>query len=228
MTSRSIVVVSAGLSQPSSTRLLADRLAVATVEDLRGRGATSDVQVIELRDHARDLVDHLLTGFPSPKLRAAIDHVLGADALIAVTPIFNASYSGLFKLFFDVLERDSLSGLPVLIGATGARLAIRWRSITPSGRCSRISTPESCRPRCMPRHRTGVRTRPPNRRWPIGSTVPRGNWPARSSPMTHVTARIPSRRRPRSRICCGPFARDDRLWSGRMMPATSEWRHPNP
>lgn len=119
MTARSIVVVSAGLSQPSSTRLLADRLAVATVEDLRGRGAVSSVEVVELRDHARDLVDHLLTGFPSPKLRAAIDHVLGADALIAVTPIFNASYSGLFKLFFDVLERDSLSGLPVLIGATG-------------------------------------------------------------------------------------------------------------
>ena len=119
MSARSIVVVSAGLSQPSSTRLLADRLAVATVEELRDRGASSAVDVLELRDHARDLVDHLLTGFPSPKLRAAIDRVLGADALIAVTPIFNASYSGLFKLFFDVLERDSLAGLPVLIGATG-------------------------------------------------------------------------------------------------------------
>ena len=119
MSARSIVVLSAGLSQPSSTRLLADRLAVATVEELRDRGASSAVDVLELRDHARDLVDHLLTGFPSPKLRAAIDRVLGADALIAVTPIFNASYSGLFKLFFDVLERDSLAGLPVLIGATG-------------------------------------------------------------------------------------------------------------
>jgi FMN reductase len=119
MSTRSIVVVSAGLSQPSSTRLLADRLAVATVEDLRGRGAASKVEVVELRDHARELIDHLLTGFPSPKLRAAIDQVLGADALIAVTPIFNASFSGLFKLFFDVLERDSLAGLPVLIGATG-------------------------------------------------------------------------------------------------------------
>jgi FMN reductase len=119
MSDRSIVVVSAGLSQPSSTRLLADRLAVATVEELRDRGAASAVDVLELRDHARDLVDHLLTGFPSPKLRAAIDRVLGADALIAVTPIFNASYSGMFKLFFDVLERDSLAGLPVLIGATG-------------------------------------------------------------------------------------------------------------
>ena len=68
---------------------------------------------------ARDLVDHLLTGFPSPRLGAAIASVRGADGLIAVTPIFNASYSGLFKLFFDVLEQDALAGVPVLIGATG-------------------------------------------------------------------------------------------------------------
>ena len=45
--------------------------------------------------------------------------MLAADGLIAVSPIFNASYSGLFKLFFDVLERDALDGVPVLIGATG-------------------------------------------------------------------------------------------------------------
>ena len=36
-----------------------------------------------------------------------------------MTPIFNASYSGLFKMFFDVLELDALAGMPVLIGATG-------------------------------------------------------------------------------------------------------------
>ncbi len=115
----SIVVVSAGLSQPSSTRLLADRLAAAAGADPRARGRTVEFETIELRDHAQDLVNHLLTGFPSPHLRATIEHVLGADGLIAVTPIFNASFSGLFKLFFDVLERDSLAGLPVLIGATG-------------------------------------------------------------------------------------------------------------
>ena len=39
-------------------------------------------------------------------------------ALIAVTPIFAASYSGLFKTFFDVLEEDALAGKPVLLGAT--------------------------------------------------------------------------------------------------------------
>src|SRR6187455_3191443 len=119
MTVRRLVVVSAGLGQPSATRLLADRLASATAASLRGASVETDIEVIELRALARDLVDHLVTGFPSPRLRAAIEHVRGSDGLIAVTPIFNASYSGLFKLFFDVLEQDALAGTPVLIGATG-------------------------------------------------------------------------------------------------------------
>ena len=119
MTERALVVVTAGLSQPSSTRLLADRLASRTERLLRDAGDEPRIEVIELRTHAQDLTNNLLTGFPSPRLRAAIDAVIGADGLVAVSPIFNASYSGLFKTFFDVLERDSLAGLPVIIAATG-------------------------------------------------------------------------------------------------------------
>jgi FMN reductase len=118
MTTRTLAVVSAGLSVPSSTRLLADRLAAATVEALRERGVDATVEVVELREHARDLADNLVTGFPNATLRAALDTVVGADGLIAVTPIFSASYSGLFKTFFDVVDLDALSGKPVLIGAT--------------------------------------------------------------------------------------------------------------
>ena len=116
---RSIVVVSAGLGQPSSTRLLADRLAAAVERHLGSAAIQPRLSVIELREQTQDLVNHLLTGFPSPKLQAAIDTVLGADGLIAVSPIFSASYSGLFKLFFDVVERDGLAGMPTLIAATG-------------------------------------------------------------------------------------------------------------
>jgi FMN reductase len=118
MSTRTLAVVSAGLSVPSSTRLLADRLTTATVEALRERGVDATVEVVELREHARDLADHLVTGFPNGNLRAALDTVAGADGLIAVTPIFSASYSGLFKTFFDVLDRDALTGTPVLLGAT--------------------------------------------------------------------------------------------------------------
>jgi len=119
MAPRSLVVVSAGLSQPSTTRLLADRLSAAVDQHLRDAGIEPHLEVIELRDHAQDVTNHLLTGFPSQRLQAAIAAVLAADGLIAVTPIFSASYSGLFKMFFDLVERDGLAGKPVLIAATG-------------------------------------------------------------------------------------------------------------
>jgi FMN reductase len=113
MTTR-IAVVSAGLSVPSSSRLLADRLAEATVEAL----GEVEVEVIELRPLAHALADRLLTGFPSGELAEAIETVRAADGLIVVSPIFSASYSGLFKTFFDVLDMGLLDGKPVLIGAT--------------------------------------------------------------------------------------------------------------
>lgn len=109
-----IVVVSAGLSNPSSTRLLADRLAAATTEALEEVELTQ----VELRDLAHELTDHLLTGFPAPALAAAITAVREADGIVAVTPVFSASYSGLFKTFFDVLESGTLEGKPVLVAAT--------------------------------------------------------------------------------------------------------------
>jgi FMN reductase len=118
MTTRTLAVVTAGLSTPSSTRLLADRLTAATVAALRERGEDAVVEVVELREHARDLADAFVTGFPNAALRSAIGAVTGADAVVAVTPVFTASYSGLFKSFVDVLEEDALTGKPVLLAAT--------------------------------------------------------------------------------------------------------------
>jgi FMN reductase len=109
-----LVVVSAGLSVPSSTRLLADRLGRATA-DRTG----ADVQVIEVRDLAVEIAHHFTNGFPGRELAAAQEAVTAADGLIVVTPVFSASYSGLFKAFFDVLDKDALDGKPVLIAATG-------------------------------------------------------------------------------------------------------------
>jgi FMN reductase len=111
---KKIVVVSSGLSVPSSTRLLADRLTAATKAVL-----PVDVRVIEVRDLAVDIAKNLVTMFPSPALKEAIDAVIDADGLIAVTPVFTASYSGLFKSFFDVIDKEALVGMPVLMGATG-------------------------------------------------------------------------------------------------------------
>jgi FMN reductase len=116
---RRLVVVSAGLSVPSSTRLLADRLADAVVSATEARGTSVEVEHVELRPLAHQLADRLLTGFASGDLADAIAKVRRADGLVVVTPVFAASYSGLFKTFVDVLEPGTLDGKPVLIAATG-------------------------------------------------------------------------------------------------------------
>jgi FMN reductase len=115
---RTVAVVTAGLSQPSSTRLLADRLAGAVTARLAAQGEDALIEVVELRTLAHALADNLLTGFPSGELEAAVRAVAEADALVAVTPVFTASYSGLFKTFFDVLDKDALTGKPTIIAAT--------------------------------------------------------------------------------------------------------------
>lgn len=112
----SLVVLTAGLSQPSSTRLLGERLGRATADAYAGG---LDVTHVDVRDLARDLTNRLLTGVATETLEHVLDQVTHADALVAVTPVFNGSYSGLFKTFFDVLDEGSLRGMPVLLGATG-------------------------------------------------------------------------------------------------------------
>jgi FMN reductase len=118
VSTRTLAVVTAGLSVPSSTRLLSDRLSAATVEALRDKGIDATVEVVEVRELARDLADHMATGFPSERLGEAVGTVEGADGVIAVSPVFTASYSGLFKTFVDVLDKDALAGAPVLVAAT--------------------------------------------------------------------------------------------------------------
>lgn len=119
MNERTIAVISAGIGQPSSTRLLADRLGQATVAELQARDMTGTVQTIELRDHAHDIVNAMLTGFPAGELSTTIETVTGADGLITVTPLYTTTYSGLFKSFVDIIDNESLTGMPVLLGATG-------------------------------------------------------------------------------------------------------------
>lgn len=110
-----LVVVSAGLRNPSSTKLLADRLGEAASRALEG----AEVRHIEVRDHAHAIADALLTGFPTGDLKQALADVVEADALILVSPTFQASYAGLFKSFVDLIEEGTLRGTPVLLGATG-------------------------------------------------------------------------------------------------------------
>ncbi|MCU1537295.1 MAG: NADPH-dependent reductase [Humibacillus sp.] len=113
---RHLAVISAGISQPSSTRLLADRLTTAAV---RALGPDVVVETVEVRDVAHDLTNAVLTGFASAELQVRLDAIAEADAVIVVTPVYAASFSGLFKMLVDVLPEGALRDTPVLLGATG-------------------------------------------------------------------------------------------------------------
>src|SRR6478736_3017402 len=115
---RRITVLSAGLGVPSSSRLLADQLAASAERQLAASGYDVTVDVIELRDLAVDIANNFVTGYAAPRLAEVIAGVVASDGVIAVSPVFSASYSGLFKSFIDVLDPKSLEGKAVLLGAT--------------------------------------------------------------------------------------------------------------
>ncbi len=114
-----LAVISGGLREPSSTRLLAGRVDTAVHKALAAIDMSATSTMIELRPLGRAIMDAMLTGVVAPELEEAFDAVASADGLIAVTPAFNASFSGLFKSFFDVLPEQTLWDMPVLIAATG-------------------------------------------------------------------------------------------------------------
>lgn len=110
-----VVALTSGLSEPSSSTMLGEQVLAA----VRAQLPDAQTEIVSLREHAHDVTDAMLTGFPNGRLRPVVDAVTGADALVVVTPIFKASYPGLFKAFVDGLEPDALTGKPVLLAATG-------------------------------------------------------------------------------------------------------------
>jgi len=85
-----LVVVSAGVSDPSSSRLLADRIAAKSLELLREAGAQASGSVVELAPLAVEIARATVSGFPGEQLQAAIERVAAADAIVASTPIYKA------------------------------------------------------------------------------------------------------------------------------------------
>ena len=113
-----LVVISAGTSDPSSTRLLADRAAERAVALATQHGNAVTVGVIELREIAADISTALTTQLITPKLQQAITVLGEADGVIAAAPVYKAGPSGLFTSFFHVLDNDLLIAKPVVLAAT--------------------------------------------------------------------------------------------------------------
>jgi len=113
-----LVVISGGTSDPSSTRMLADRIAARVLDRAAAAGLETTADVIELRPLAADLASAQVTGFAPPAVAAAIARLADADALVVATPVYKAGVSGLVKSFFDVVDQDLLIAVPTVLAAT--------------------------------------------------------------------------------------------------------------
>jgi len=115
---RNVVIISGGTSQPSTTRMLADRIARETLTQLRELDVPATLGAVEVAPLAVDVARMSVSGVPSAELQAAIEQVAAADAVIASAPVYKAGLSGLFKSFVDVLDNDLLIAKPVVLAAT--------------------------------------------------------------------------------------------------------------
>jgi len=112
MTEVTIVGISGNLTRPSKTRSLVGEI-------LRQAAG-----LVGARTELYDVIDAGEIGATVQRANAptAPDRVFSAieraDALVVASPIFKASYTGLFKHLFDLLDPKVLEGRPVLVAAT--------------------------------------------------------------------------------------------------------------
>ncbi len=109
-----VAVVTGSWKPPSRTRTLADSIAHAI-----SRRRSVDLTVIDLAEVGAKVSSLISREEISPDVEQLFAAVENADLLIVGSPIFKASYTGLFKHFFDLFPPTALSGLPVILSATG-------------------------------------------------------------------------------------------------------------
>ena len=113
-----VIVVIGNPSDKSRTKVLALALAEAVAEALPPHQQIQ-WQVLEIAM----LAPHIVTGGANralpPEGAAAVRAIESADLVIAATPVYKGSYTGLFKHLFDLVGPDALVGRPVLLVANG-------------------------------------------------------------------------------------------------------------
>ncbi|HDR9165469.1 TPA: NADPH-dependent FMN reductase [Burkholderia vietnamiensis] len=110
-----IVMLSGSPTEPSRSR---HPLRIAS-ERLTARGHR--VQCIDIRHLPAGALLH--ADWNDPAIQAALEAVQHAAAVLVATPLYKASYSGLFKAFLDLLPQAAFANKPVLPFATGGSLA---------------------------------------------------------------------------------------------------------
>ena len=105
-----VVGLSGSPSASSKSRVL--------VEYALARAAARGAR-IQLVDLAALPADALLGRGAAPAVAAALDAATRAHIIVAGTPVYRATYSGLLKVFFDLLPQDSFTGkvgVPIVTG----------------------------------------------------------------------------------------------------------------
>lgn len=108
------VIVNGSLDRPSRTRVLLDAL-----RDRLNDNIALNVRQVDLVDLLPEISATFSRDAFSPELRGAIEDIENTDFLIIGTPVFRASFPGLFKHLFDLVDHNALNGKPVLLAATG-------------------------------------------------------------------------------------------------------------
>ena len=110
----SVVGVSGSPTRPSRTTALVTEVAEAFADRLGGRAT-----VIELGPLLGDLGAGPFRGDLGPDALRALAAVEAADVIVVGSPAYRATYTGLFKLFFDHVGQHALVDKPIVLTATG-------------------------------------------------------------------------------------------------------------
>ena len=109
-----IVGVSGSLREPSKTTALVRAL----IEEVTEREAV-ETRLIEVATLGPLFAGALRREDVEPEVEDALRAIETADLLIVASPVYRASFTGLFKHLFDVVGQYALVGTPVLLAATG-------------------------------------------------------------------------------------------------------------
>lgn len=119
MSEQEIVVITAGISEGSQTTSLASQAVKHLQELLEQQGIRAHFSTVQIKDLAGDIAQAAVTGRTSDRLQSRLDQIRGAAGVIAATPVYKASFAGLFKSFLDLLDDDALVATPLLLLGTG-------------------------------------------------------------------------------------------------------------
>lgn len=109
-----VVAFTGSTRRPSKSRALAQAIGAAA----QAR-APLDITYYDVVDAGPGLGAAFSRGELSEDARKVVEAVEQADAIIAITPVYKGSYTGLFKHLIDFVDPNALSHKPVVIGATG-------------------------------------------------------------------------------------------------------------